>query len=96
MILYKYIACLNKDGLDFSTYEIEVTESAKSYVGKNRRFAKDRIGVVDTQWNSTFDRHASVLSLQKDDSIFDTLKEYIKVRLEHEIDYLNQLLSFIP
>jgi hypothetical protein len=91
--IFKVAGFLDKRGFDKRIHEIEVTETAKSFIGDGKRISKDKLMKIDTVF---FENHNSIryftycLDGQQQEAL-NKIKNHIisKVKLyKEEIDVL--------
>jgi hypothetical protein len=97
MKIFKVSGFLDKRGFNYRVQEIEVTESAKSFVGEGKRISKDKIMKIDTIF---FENHKSMryftycLDGEQQKSL-DMIKQHIIEKLKTYKSEIDALMEFI-
>jgi len=96
--IFKVAGWLDPKGFDKRIYEIEVTETDKSFVGDGKRISKDKLMKIDTMFveNHKSMRYYTYCGDGEQQKALDMIKQHIidKVKTyKSEIDALMQFVS---
>jgi len=97
MKLFKIVGAIDKEGLQKRVIEIEVEETAKSYVGDGRRVSKDKLMKIDAIFheNHTSIRYYTYCLDGDQQKALDMLKVHVIGKVLQYKQEIDLLVSFI-
>jgi hypothetical protein len=95
--IFKVTGFLDKRGFDKRIHEIEVTETAKSFVGDGKRISKDKLMKIDTIF---FENHNSIRYFTycldgQQQLALNKIKEHIKSKVRIYKEEIDVLVSYL-
>ena len=95
--IFKVVGLLDKRGFDKRIHEIEVTETAKSFVGDGKRISKDKLMKIDTIF---FENHNSIRYFTycldgKQQEALNKIKEHIILKVKSYKEEIDVLVSYL-
>lgn len=95
--IFKVVGFLDKNGFGKRIQEIEVTETAKSFVADGKRISKDKIMKIDSIFldNHNYIRYYTYCFDGQQQEALDKLKEHITSKVMKYKEEIDVLVSYL-